>query len=74
MQLNNYYAAVEVLNHNLSQMFLRFHHKCALFTMTYLSMLGEGSGGGGVGWGLRADGSMVCQLDSRSIDPQWSPS
>ena len=35
---------------------IRFHHQCAMFTMIFLSMLGERNGEGGLGgdWELMA--------------------
>ena len=46
-----------MLNHNnSSQIISRLYHKCAMFTMIFLSMLGEhnGEGGLGGGWELMA--------------------
>ena len=33
-----------------------------------------GRGKWGVVWGWKGDGLLVCQLDSASIGPKWSPS
>jgi len=59
------YPAVKVLNQNSSQMILRFHHKSALFSMTFLSMLGDGNGEGGLGGGW--------ELMAQWFDVSWTP-
>ena len=65
--------SVEVWNQNSSQLIFRFYHKCELFTLTFCPRWeGVIEDGGWVGLGI--DGSMMSQLDSRSTDPQWSPS
>ena len=50
-------------------MVLRFHHKCALFTMVFLSMLGEGNangeGGLGGGWELMAQWFVSWTFDQQ---------